>query len=570
MRKIIFKIILVLILLLPTVLFSQYSEKSILLKQANRYLVQRQYERANQIYEQILTDFPFDAGVVELYISNLIRTSKIEQAEIQLEKYLPQLPDLIRIKLKITILNSKGKPDKAEKLCFNYLAENPGNINAYRTLAGLFEQFRQYEIAVNILLQARKIAKDDHLYSRELALNYQNLNEYKKSIEEFFKLVAKQKGYTNYALSRFKQMLQKDDSLISNIEKESRKYEDENSIQIIAQCYAEIKDFDNALLKYEKLSPATLQNFAHSMKAAGNYDVAKKAFTQYAEREHDVAKQATANMQVADILIILGELECAEKTLLKIYNDKNLQGSKYRFRTKANSEARLLLAEIAVIRDEDSNKVVNFLEEAKQFSYNVLQKNEIEYKIIEYLMLTGSFDDSSNRLQALLTQEEKGTESFKMGFYYSYLLALMRNDSAADSLLGEIVINLPQKEQANNALHLFVVSSLLKAEQKSRFFAAYRQMQLHKIGSAVDSLRMIYNDTKNEEMLLLAGEWAEQGNFIDEAVEIFSQDYENPILQNYARLKLAEFNNNKGICRTFLQENPSSVFSPGFRKILEN
>ncbi|MCF7794468.1 MAG: hypothetical protein K9N09_03050 [Candidatus Cloacimonetes bacterium] len=564
------KSILILFVLLPVLLWPQYNEKNILIKQANRYLVQRHYERANQIYEQILTDFPVDAGVVDMYVSNLIRTSKIDKAEEQLNKYAQQITDLIRIKLRTSILISQGKLDKAEELCLDFLAQNAGSINSYRTLSSIFEQFRQYEIAVNILLQARKVTKDDHLYSREMALDYQNLKEYEKSVEEFFKLVSRQKGYTNYALSRLKQMLQDDDSLISKLEKESSKYEDENIIQIVAQCYAEIKDYDNALLKYEKLAPNILNNFAISMKSMGNLEVAKRAFVRYVEREHDVAKQATANMQIADILITLGDLETAEKRLLKIYNDKNLQGSHYRFRTKANSDARLLLSEIAIIRNDDSNKIVNFLEDAKKYSYNLSQKNDIEYKIIEYLMLIGNFEDSKYRLQALLSQQESGTDSYKMGFYYSYLLALMQNDPASDSLLGEILINLPEKEQANDALNLFVVSSLLKPEQKSSFFAAYRQMQLHKIEAAVDSLLLIFQETNNEEMLLLAGEWAELGNLTDDANYVFSQEFKNPILQNYARLKLAELHDDKELCRTFLQNNPQSIFSPGFRKILEN
>lgn len=558
-----------LLILLPVLLHSQYNEKEILLKQANRYLAQRQYERADKIYEQLLSENPDDIIVMELYVSNLIRMSKIDKANQQLQNYGEILPELTRVKLQTSIYLGTGKIPEAKAKCLEFLTNKAGNINAYRTLAMIFEQYRQYDIAIEIYSLARQVTKDENLYTRELALDYQNLKEYKKAIKEFLKLADSQKGYVNYVLSRLKQILQEDKLLISNLEQESNKYQNDNIQHMVAQCYADIKDFDNALLKYEKLSPELLYNFALNMKLSGEAEIAEKALNRYLEREKDVARKATASLDLAEVEIGLNKLDEAERVLLKIYNDKNLQDARYRYRTKANSQARILLAELGKIKDENETKIIEFLEEAKQFTYNITQLNEIEFKIIDYLLMKGNFEESKKRLQALLSREESGTETFKMGYYYSYLLAMMQNDSAADSLLSEILINLPERKEANDALNLYVVSSLLKPPAKKKFFAAFREKNQYKIESAVDTLLAVFQDTQNEEMLLLAGEWAYYGNIQEKADIAFSYDYKNPILRNYALLRRAEIYNDKDLSRSFLQQSPHSVFSPEFRNILE-
>jgi len=95
---------------------------------------------------------------------------------------------------------------------------------------------------------------------------------------------------------------------------------------------------------------------------------------------------------------------------------------------------------------------------------------------------------------------------------------------------------------------------------------------LYKIEEAIDILRSIYDRSKVEDMLFLAGEWAIQAGRTETAIEIFSHDYTKPDLKQFAILKLAEIEENKStkntLCTEFLQNNPQSVFSPQFRRIL--
>jgi len=563
------KKIMLILLILPGLIWAQYNNKEILLNQANRYLMQRNYEKANQLYEQVLTDYPVDGNTVELYINNLIRISKIDKAAEKLQLYADNLPEFIFVRLNTAVLISQGKPDQAYDETRKFLEQHPGSIQYYKSLAAVFEQFRQPETAISILLQARKVAKDDYLYALELATDYESIKEYKNAVNEFMKLAERQQAYSNYVLNHLKQMLQDDQNLIKEIEKSSGKYEQENIIRIVAQCYAAIDDYDNALAKYEKLSPEILASFAGGMQATGNLPVAERAFLRYLERETDVTKKTDASIDLAEILISREKLSEAEKILLGLYNDQDLKSQKYRYRTKANSECRLMLAEITLRQNDNDPKVLAYLEEAKQFAFNQAHQNEIEYKIIHYEMLIGKFTESQNRLSRLLEQEEPGSDSYKLGYYYAYFLAMMQNDSAADSLLGEVIINLPEDEKTNDALLVFVITSFLEDEQKAEFFAAYRQMQLHK-SEAAEQLMALYHETKNEELLILAGDWALLNNDPETAGNIFSSEIKNPVLKEYAQLQLAKLSPHEELCKTFLTDHPRSVFSPEFREIMGN
>ncbi|HPR18815.1 MAG TPA: hypothetical protein PLD62_11280, partial [Candidatus Cloacimonadota bacterium] len=141
---------------------------------------------------------------------------------------------------------------------------------------------------------------------------------------------------------------------------------------------------------------------------------------------------------------------------------------------------------------------------------------------------------------------------------------------AVDSLLGEVIINLPEDEKTNDALLVFVITSFWEDEQKAEFFAAYRRMQLHKSEAAAEQLMALYHETKNEELLILAGDWALLNNDPETAGNIFSSEIKNPVLKEYAQLQLAKLSPHEELCKTFLTDHPRSVFSPEFREIMGN
>ena len=562
------KKILIILIVLPGVIFGQLNEKEILKKQASSMISRRQYEQANRIYEKIMEDYPVDASTAELFITNLMRMSKFDQAEEKLIQYNSILPDLAIMRLKLPILLGRGNFKEARKTALAFLNNNKGNIIFYHNIAQIFSQYRQNETAIEIYEMVRNIAKDDYLYTRELAQSYNNAGSYEKAIVEYFKLLEKQSGYSNYILNRLQTILQEDEKYIKTIKLESKDHPETNARELYALCLAAIGEFEQALLQYDELDAEKLSTFARKMKIAGNLDVAELAYKRYLKKVKSPPKSANARIELAEALIMLNRFSDAKEMLLLVYNDKEIKKSNYKYRTKANRQCRELLADLVLREKGNEEEVISYLEEAKHYTFNQVERNEIEFKIINLLMLIENYEESKLRLANILKTEDPGSDTFKKGFLYSYLLAVFQKDAAADSLLGEIIINLPEDEAANDALLLANIIPEMNPDDVDKFLAAYRQKLIYRVDEAITLLQEMYDNSNNEEMLFLAGEWAREADKDDLAITFFSHQYKDEIIGEYAQLQLTEITADSKMKNEFLLSNPQSVFSPKFRMII--
>ena len=187
--------------------------------------------------------------------------------------------------------------------------------------------------------------------------------------------------------------------------------------------------------------------------------------------------------------------------------------------------------------------------------------------------MTGNYLEAKKILSKVLQREEPGSDIFKLGYFYSFQLALMEQDSAADSLLAELMINLPENSSTNDALFLANLKTAF-ADDWMGFLGAYRLKMLHKDKKAIDELIAIHAGSENEKILFLAGEWAVDINDIATAETIFNTEFQDEILKEYVVLKRVQIAENEqlknNISLEFLKANPQSIFSPEFRRLLEN
>ena len=555
--------------------FADMNENGILKKQASSYRATRQYEKAIGIYETILDNNPEDIDNISDLILILIQTSKIEKAEKLLDTYKNKMQENSHFRLKLMILLHKAEFKEAKKWSDKFLNKQSGNIKNYKTVAKVFEQYRQYEIAIGIYLNARKIATDENLYVRELAYDHQAIKDYKNAVKEFIKLVETKDSYSAFVLSRFKSMLDEDMSVIRHIENTAGKSKNPAIKEIYSLCLGKIGEYEKALEEYKYLPAQNILKFADYVNKNGRSDIAIKAYNIFLNRSINKIEKAETKIRLVNIYIKQNNLGKAEEILLEIYQDNELKSKKNRYKTQVNRQCRELLAEIYLMRNASQKEIIQYLEEAKEFIFNKNDVGEIEYKIIYLLIMDEKNNLAKEKLMNVLKNENSGSDTFKKGYYYSFLIAIMTNDVESDSLLGELLVNIPDDEVTNDALLLFQSISFVQDEvDREDLLKAYRKRSLYKNEEAIGILRSIYERSKIEDVLFLAGEWAIQFGELDYAKEIFSHEYSKPDLQQYAILKLTEIEKDKAekknYSKDFLRDNPQSIFSPQFRKILEN
>lgn len=555
--------------------FADFNENEILKKRASSYRSRKQFEKAISLYETILKNDPNDTENIREFILILIQTSKIEKAEQLLNTYKNNMQEDLHFQLNLMILLHKAEFNEAKRLSNKILDKQIGNISNYGNVAKVFEQYRQYEIAIEIYLKARKIAGDENLYVRELANDHHALKNHKNAVREFVKLAENRNSYAAFILSRFKSMLKEDVLVIRYIKDTAGKSKNPTIKEIYALCLGEIGEYEKALKEYEGLPAQNLLKFADRMEKNGRPDIAIRAYNIFLSRSINVVENAKTKISLSNIYIQQNDLTKAEEILLELYDDKNLKSRGNRYKTRANRQCRELLAQIYLMRNASQKEIIQYLEEAKEFTFNKNDISGIEYKIIHLLIMNEKNDLAKEKLKDVLKNENSGSDIFKKGYYYSFLIAVMTNDAESDSLLGELLINIPGNDVTNDALLLFQsINQVQSNEDRNDLLKAYRKRSLYKNSEAIEILRSIYKRSKLEDMLFLAGEWAIQSGYLELASEMFSHEYSKPDLQQYAALKLVEIEKDKtkkkSYSRGFLQNNPQSIFSPQFRKILVN
>ncbi len=555
--------------------FADVNENDILKRRASSYRSRKQFEKAIGIYETIEKNDPNDMDNIRELVLILIQTSKIEKAEKLLNNYKKNIQEDIHFQLKLMILLHKAEFDEAQRLGNEFLDNRSGNINNYGTVAKVFEQYRQYETSIEIYLKARKIAGDENLFVQELANDYHALKDHENAVREFVRLIENRNQYAAFVLSRFKSMLLEETSVIRFIKETAGKSENHAIREIYALCLGEISEFEKALNEYEDLPVENILKFADRMEKSGRSDIAIRAYDIYLTRSVNFIENAKTKIALANIHIKQNELTKAEEILFELYQDKDLKSRRNRYKTRANRQCRELLAEICLMRNASQKEIIKYLEEAKEFTFNKNDISEIEYKIIHLLIMNGENDLAKEKLRNVLENENSGSDTFKKGYYYSFLIAIMTNDAESDSLLGELLINIPEDAITNDALLLFQSTNHVQNDaDREDLLKAYRKRSLFKNQEAIEILRSIYERSKIEDLLFLAGEWAMQIGNVGLASEIFSHEFSKLDLQQFAILRLAEIENDKtakrNFSRDFLQNNPQSIFSPQFRRILGN
>ena len=545
-----------------------YDEKTIMTKQAERYAARRKFEQANTIYRELMEKYPDDWEIVEDLLNNLMRVSKYKETSRVLEEKKDIIPPYNYLRIKIPLLIRNGETKEAFKLGDKYMEDNKNNVNVYQDMSRIYSGSGQYEKSSEVLEEARKVTKDEYLFTLDLARSYQSQSENNLAAIEYLKHLERNKQYLHYVMNNLEGILNRDKNVIKTVKQFRESTENMEVIEAYALCLAYVGDFDPALKQYQILDENKLLNFAEELNKMGNYEVALKAFKQYETMVDEPDLQANVQISIAKIYIRQFKYQLAEDELMLVYNNKKLQTGKYRYRTQSAKLSRLLLADLAIRLDKPSQSVIDYLNEAAEYARNEMQRKDIEFKVIDYRIKSGDLDEAGKQLTKVLSDEEPGTDIYKKSVYYTWQIALMQQDALADSLLGELIINLSDSKLTSQALYLTQITSSLPKEYHEQLFEAWCLRDLYKNLEALDILTEIYDLSGDDEIQLLAAEWEEDFDNAG-AISWWQKEFENPLLHEYADLQLMQHTESDSLKREyitdFLKENPQSIFAPGFR-----
>ena len=228
---------------------------------------------------------------------------------------------------------------------------------------------------------------------------------------------------------------------------------------------------------------------------------------------------------------------------------------------------RKLLAETALATAKDIPAALDWYGEARQFCNNNYDLQDVDLAVVRLLIIQQDYDRARQKL--LQVREPRHGETRD---YLLFTLELMRgNTELADSLMNDYLIAHPAGAFANDAIYQMMLVLGLQEADKESFFGANRLMMLRD-PAAIDSLQSVFLRNGDEELLILASEWAILLARQDKAKTLLEHEWQDEVCAEYAALlKLVLTTDGESeqlMARDFLKNNPDSIFAPKFRQSL--
>ena len=560
-------ILLGVLLLLALPAWAQYSEKDILSQQAYQLLAQRQYAEAEKLFEQILVKFPDDPNSVLQLLNIYFQTSQLDKAEAALDRYRRILPPNQAAEQQILLLVMQGKPDEAWRLGQSYLQQQNHPENAYRLLASYFERRGFYDQVLQLYADARKQLANPELFRLELAGAALNYRRFDLALQEYLAFLDKNPANLYFINNQCKAILDEDPARLAVIGDYAASSQNPVIKELYANALVSRQQFAAALDVYKALPPDKLVRFAEEQFRALNDEAALPSFAYLAANSADALARNDYLLRQAQITFRNGDHAATDLVLRKILADSLLLQRGNQLYKGINLKARKLMAENSLALERDVEAAAAWYAEARKFGAGAFDQQDIDLASVRLLQIRQDYAQA-----ALLLDKVSEPQLLERRDYLRFSNELLRGNTAlADTLMNDLVIRYPGGAYVNDAIYQLMFTLGLEGADREGFFAAYRLMLL-KDPAAVDSLQSLFARTQDEELLILAVEWALLLADTAKAAGLLQREWQDGISAEYAALLKLMLSDDPAagqrLARDFLQTNPDSIFAPKFRQNL--
>ncbi len=552
-----------------SLLWGQYDQRQILLQQAQNYYSMRQYTQAENLYKQVLELVPTDQTAIMQLLNIAYMTGNVDKAEEVLDRYGAYLAPITLLDHQIQILVYRGQAEEAWPKVLRSISMNPNDQNRYRTIASYYERRGFFEYVQRIYQLGRNNFNDPNLFALEYANSALYAQRYELALNEYLSWLERNPANLYFVNNQCKTILGADSTLIDVIR--DKAYSSSGIVlkELLAGVLVQRKDFAQALDVYKRLSPDKLVNFANQQFSSRQDEVAYLAFEYLETIESDVFRKTQYLFNRATIAHRNLDYQLADSLVTVVIQDSLLNLPQNRWRSSVGYSARKLKSELTLSFSHDPEQAIEWLNQAKEYTRSTNQLAEIEVETARLNILNQDLETAKSILSRI--SDPNFAEQKE---HYIFLIALFENEiELADSLMNEQIIHRPEGKYTNDSIYLMMHLLNLSESGKTHFLDSYRTYLLQD-HNAIDMLAEIFAEDPDEELMILALQWALEFDQRDKALAILAHDWQDPIAKEYSALLalLLETSSSEQQrqAREFLKQYPNSVFSPEFRSILSS
>jgi len=548
---------------------AQYDERAIMTQQAQMLVMQRQYTEAEQVWLLFLQKYPDDINAVSQLFQLYLLISKPDKAEKLLSDYRTILPNNLWLEYDLQLDIHQAKIKEAWNKAQAYLQLYSKDENKYRLVAGYFDRKGFFEQSIRIYEQARLALNRIDLFGMEIGNAAFSSQLYDKAMTEYIRFLENQPGNIYFVSNQLKNILIENPDLITQLKNISKASSSLEVKEVYAISLSRVGRLKQALAEYEQLPAEKLLAFANEQFTAGNDSLAILAFNSLRNRQIDLTSLGEILLKTSESHIRLRQFAQAESILALIVNPSDRKINPQFERRRFPFQAYMMLADLAQWQNKEVNDIIGLLNEARKLAVNSDDGTEVDYRLIEIYYSMEQYD----RAGELLAKQNR-IRQLDRKLYYSYLIAAAKAETAAaDSLLNELILSNAASRYVNDLLTMNIMLMNLSPDAQKNFMRAFRNRISHKDSLAIQIVYDLSVSAKDEELRALAADWAVASGFRVWAESILNYDWQDELLKEYASLQRTKLQTqtatSESMAQDFLKSNPNSVFSPGFRQMLQ-
>jgi len=562
-RKVIFMIVLLSITLSVA---AQYDERQILMQQANQHLIRREYNQAEIIYLQILEKDPSDLNAILQLMQIYFNLSATDKAETILRDYQRAMPENVHTEQRIQLLIMQGNIDRAYSEAEAYLQLQSQNQSKYRLLANYFDRRGHHEKTIMIYNLGRQALGGDH-FAMEIGNANMRINRYEEALSEYLTYMKGMANLNLYVKNQISAILEQDSSLIGMIRRAAEEHKTDPLKELYASALLSLGRDSEALQIYKELPLNQMRNFAREQIGLENFVLARAATRHLAEHSPQPLQRLTYGYELASIFFQEALYDSTAVQIDQLLEDPYWSQSVVHRRNRLYVNIRKLRAENDLARGIDLHTIREGIQEAKQYSTVMSESQSLDLELARLAILSSDYPAAEEALQRV----NGGDLSEKRDYLY-YLLGFMQGQSTLiDSLMNEYIIHHPGGEYTNDMIYLNMLSLNMDENSRSTFAQSIKLLQLYQ-SAGIDSLAYLHEETGEEELLILAIEWAIGLGEMHRAAMYLEHEFADELSSEYAQfLRLAlisDAQDQQSLAREFLKTKPNSIFSPRFRQVI--
>lgn len=256
------KILILILALITTNLYSQTQDDWNKFRLAQSYESLGNYDKAFELYRELYFQFPSQFQFYDAYYRMLTQLKRYDEAIELLKKRLNANPNDFNTYAEIAVLyERKGIKDSVDYYIREGIRRDPKNPMSYKFISNVLIQNRMFDYANYVLEEGKSRISDNEMFIIDLININSILMNYPKACNEMIELLKKQPQQITFVQNKLAQMITNPVALKTSIEIFEKNFDRRSFpiLKILTWLYFQIRDFKKAFdltIEIEKLTNA--------------------------------------------------------------------------------------------------------------------------------------------------------------------------------------------------------------------------------------------------------------------------------------------------------------------------